>query len=63
MMGPVKTFEVVVQGTNWEDRERLELPVAPKEGETIETRYGTCVVIGVDLAEDGQGGRIICRLP
>jgi hypothetical protein len=63
MMGAVKSFEVVIQGPNWEDRQQLELPIAPKEGDTIETRYGTCVVTGVDVAESGHGGRIVCRLP
>jgi hypothetical protein len=59
----MKSFDVVIQGSNWEDRQQLELPVAPKEGDSIETRYGTCVVTGVELAEDQQGGRIICRFP
>jgi hypothetical protein len=59
----MKRFEVVIEGSNWEDRQQLELPVAPQEGETIETRYGTCVVTGVEMAEDEQRGRIVCRFP
>jgi hypothetical protein len=59
----VKSFEVLIQGTNWEDRQQLELPIAPKEGETIETRYGTCVVTQVESAEGERVGRIVCRFP
>jgi hypothetical protein len=59
----VKSFEVVIQGTNWEDRQQLELPNAPKEGDTIETRYGTCVVTQVEVPDGGHGGRIVCRFP
>lgn len=59
----MKRFDVVIQGTNWEDRQQLELPVAPKEGDTIETRYGTCVVTDVEIAEGDQHGRIVCRFP
>lgn len=54
---------MLIQGTNWEDRQQLELPIAPKEGETIETRYGTCVVTQVESAEGERVGRIVCRFP
>ena len=60
----MKRFEVVIVGSNWEDRQTLELLEAPRENDTIETRYGTCVVTSVELSDRGDlGGRIYCRLP
>ena len=43
----------------------MELPRAPDEGDSIETRYGTCLVTKVDLAPDAENysGKIVCRLP
>jgi hypothetical protein len=64
MIGAVKRFEVVIVGSNWEDRQTLELLEAPRENDTIETRYGTCVVTSVEPSERGDNaGRIFCRLP
>jgi hypothetical protein len=60
----VKRFEIVIVAPNWEDRQTLELLEAPRENDTIETRYGTCVVTSVEPAESGdRAGRIYCRLP
>jgi hypothetical protein len=61
----VARFVVMIEGPNWKDLQDIELPQAPEEGETIETRYGTCLVTRVELAPDGSrhAGKIICRLP
>jgi hypothetical protein len=64
MMAVVKSFEVVIQGPNWEDVQQLELLEIPQEGDTLETRYGTCLVTSIHLEEGGtHAGRIVCRLP
>ena len=59
------SFTVTIQGPNWEDVEEVELPQLPAEGETIETKYGTCLVISAELLQDtgGHAGKIVCRTP
>ena len=54
-----------IEGTNWQDFEKLELPVLPREGDVIETRYGTCIVTRVDPSPDAgqQAAKIVCRFP
>jgi hypothetical protein len=61
----VQRFTVTIEGPNWEDVEEVELPQLPSEGETIETKYGTCLVTHADAFTDtGQhAGRIVCRTP
>jgi hypothetical protein len=61
----VQRFAVTIQGPGWEDLQDVELPRAPAEGDSIETRYGTCIVTKVDQSSDGQNysGKITCRLP
>jgi hypothetical protein len=56
---------VTIEGSSWEDVEEVELPRLPDEGETIETKYGTCLVTSVEaLTDTGQyAGRIVCRIP
>ena len=55
---------VTIEGPSWTDLQDVELPRAPAEGDTIETRYGTCVVTKVDeTGADGSRGKIYCRLP
>jgi hypothetical protein len=59
-------YRVVVQieGTNWQDFQELELPALPREGDAIETRYGTCVVTQADPSDTGQqAAKIVCRFP
>ena len=61
----VKTFTVTIEGSNWTDVQDMELPELPKEGDTIETRYGTCLVTAAEILPDrgGRAGTIVCRLP
>lgn len=56
---------VTIEGSNWEDVQELELPEVPREGETIETRYGTCIVTHADPSPDGgpRTGKVVCRFP
>jgi hypothetical protein len=63
IIGAVKTFTVTIEGLNWKDIQDMELPDLPKEGDTIETRYGTCVVTEAELLPDrgGRAGKIVCR--
>jgi hypothetical protein len=64
-MRRMQRFAVVVEGTNWEDVEDVELPVTPREGDTIETKYGTCVVTRIEAVSDRSehAATIVCRLP
>jgi hypothetical protein len=61
----LKQFILTVEGPNLEDLEEIELPGLPKEGDPIETRFGTCVVVRTESVADGSGhdGKIICRMP
>lgn len=64
MIDALKNFQVVIKASTWEDIQELELPDAPQEGDTLETKYGTCEVTSIELAERGKhAGRIVCRLP
>jgi len=58
-------YIVAVEGLPLEEFEEIELPALPSEGEPIETKYGTCVVTGTEVAADGSqyDGRIICTFP
>jgi hypothetical protein len=63
--GCVQSFAVLVEGSNWEDVQDVELPVAPREGDTIETKYGTCVVTRIEAVSEGSEhvATIVCRFP
>ena len=56
---------VTIEGPGWTDLQDVELPRPPAEGDTIETRYGTCIVTSVEAAPnaDSYSGKITCRLP
>ena len=65
-MGPVQRFIVTIEGPGgWQDLQDMELARPPVVGDTIETRYGTCIVTAVDSAPDTENysGKIVCRLP
>jgi hypothetical protein len=60
----MQRFLVTIEGSSWSDFQELELPRLPKEGELIETKYGTCIV---DRSEPSQtteryDGKIVCRI-
>ena len=60
----MRRFLVAIEGSNWSDVQDVELLDAPKEGDSIETRYGTCTVTRVELQQDGdRAGKIVCRFP
>jgi hypothetical protein len=61
----VQRFIVAVKGLNFDDFEDAELLQLPMEGDTIETRYGTCVVTAAEPLPDNKeyAGKITCRLP
>ena len=61
----MRRFLVTIEASNWSDFQDIELPDPPKEGDSIETRYGTLLVTKVELATDGRGraGTIFCRFP
>ena len=65
MITPMRRFLVSIEAPHWTDVQDVELPDAPREGDTIETRYGTCLVTKVELDADGSGhaGKIVCRFP
>jgi hypothetical protein len=61
----LRRFILTVEGPNLEDLEEIELPSLPQEGDPIETRFGTCVVVRTEAVGDGSrhDGRIVCRMP
>jgi hypothetical protein len=63
--GPIQRFIVTIKGPTWEDVQEVEMPRLPGEGETIETRYGTCIVTKTEKPESAEkyDGKIVCRLP
>jgi len=65
IMGAVRRFTVTIEGHNWEDVQDVELVELPREGDAIETKYGTCVVTRAELLPDGgqYAGKVVCRLP
>ena len=53
---------VTIEGSNWQDIQELEMPELPREGDAIETRYGTCIVTRADPPAGGErGGKVVCR--
>ena len=64
-MWPIKRFMITIEAPNWEDFEDVELPRLPKVGETIETKYGTCLVTRTDSlpGTEPYEGKIVCRVP
>jgi hypothetical protein len=64
-MDAVQRFMVTIEMGNWEDVQAIELPQLPREGDAIETRYGTCVVTQAEPLpdKDPYAGKIVCRYP
>jgi hypothetical protein len=64
-MSPVQRFTITIEAPHWKDFQEVELPQLPREGDAIETRYGTCIVTQSELSPEGgqYAGTIVCRLP
>ena len=65
MMFVIKRFMIRIEAPTWQDVEDVELPRLPAVGETIETKYGTCVVTETDASFGAAPyeGKIVCRVP
>jgi hypothetical protein len=65
MMFVIKRFMIRIEAPTWQDVEDVELPRLPAVGETIETKYGTCVVTETDASFNSAPyeGKIVCRVP
>ena len=61
----MQRFIVKIEGVAFEDVDEIELPRLPQEGEPIETRLGTCLIVRTESYDGGSvyGGEIVCRLP
>lgn len=61
----VLRFRVTIEGPNWEDFDEIELPRLPSEGDPIDTKYGTCVVVRTEALPDTDqyAGIVVCRMP
>ena len=58
----MQSFTVTIEGEGWTDVQNLELPRLPREGELIETKYGTCRVTHSEPVAKTEGfdGKIVC---
>ena len=65
MMRLIQRFTITIEGPGWKDFQDVELPRLPDTGETIETKYGMCLVTHAEQAPDmdRHDGKIVCRLP
>ncbi|HSE80249.1 MAG TPA: hypothetical protein VLA87_01000 [Gaiellaceae bacterium] len=61
----MRHFIVTIEGPGWTDLDEVELPDLPREGEPIETKFGTCLVTHAELqaSTEQHDGKIVCRLP
>jgi hypothetical protein len=57
-------FTVTIEGEGWKDVQQLELPRLPREGQLIETKYGTCRVTHSESVAktEGTDGKIVCSI-
>jgi hypothetical protein len=60
----MERFLVTIEGPGWTDVEDVELPGLPDVGESLETKYGTLLIVQAEEAPDlaAYSGRIVCRL-
>lgn len=58
----MQRYTVTIEGAGWTDVQVLELPRLPREGELIETKYGTCLVTHSEATANTEpfAGKIIC---
>jgi hypothetical protein len=61
----MQRLTITIETPSWKDVQEVELPRLPAEGDTIETRYGTCIVTHAELLSNGgeYAGKIVCRFP
>jgi len=61
----MQQFIVMIEGHGFSDVEEIELPRPPADGEPLETRYGTCIVVATEPLPDSDRfeGKIACRMP
>ena len=62
-MWNIKRFMITIEAPTWEDVQDVELPRLPEVGETIETKYGTCLVTQTDASPGTRAVRRQDRLP
>src|SRR5262249_25702078 len=64
-LSAMRRFILTMEGPNLEDTYEVELVRLPEEGEPIETRLGTCIVIRAEPSPESSkyAGKIVCRLP
>jgi hypothetical protein len=64
IMWTIKRFMITIETPDWKDVQDTELPRLPEFGETIETKYGTCLVTQTEASGTGPyAGKIVCRRP
>jgi hypothetical protein len=58
----MQRFAVTIEGQGWTDVQDLELPQLPREGDLIETKYGTCRVTRAEPLPKTEryDGKIVC---
>jgi hypothetical protein len=61
----LQRFILTVEGPSFEEVDEIELPRSPVDGDPIETKLGTCLVVRTEALDDSSqySGRIICRMP
>jgi hypothetical protein len=61
----VQRYIITIEGPGFTDVEETELLELPVQGDTIDTKYGTCIVTGTEIlpADRQYAGRISCRMP
>ena len=42
----MQQFIVTIEGHGFTDVEEIELPRLPADGDPLDTKYGTCIVVG-----------------
>ena len=61
----MQQFIITIEGGTFTDFDEIELPRLPDDGDPLETKYGTCVVVSTESypADRRYDGKILCRLP
>lgn len=61
----IPRFILTIEGPGWTDADDIELPRLPDPGETLETKFGTMIVVNAEDAPElaSYAGKIVCRFP